>query len=199
MRFAASILVLVSVATSANAQPPGKFSGNPQVELAPDGRTAKLLKKFSYTDLAGNRWVVPSGTMLDGASIPSPFWSFIGGPWEGKYRNASIIHDFYCDRKTRPWQAVHRVFYNGMISAGVDPVRASIMYYAVYKFGPRWRSTVTKVPGVGFDGQPTMLEKSVVVDIPPPAYDPEDVERDQQLIMASQLTLEQIEALADDR
>ena len=77
-------------------------------------------------------------TIVDGASIPEAFWSFIGGPFEGKYRNASVVHDFYCDTRTETWEDVHMVFYNGMRAAGVDPITAKIMYSAVYNFGPRW-------------------------------------------------------------
>src|SRR5712692_9140850 len=33
------------------------------------------------------------------ASIPRAFWSVIGGPLEGQYRNASVFHDVACDQK----------------------------------------------------------------------------------------------------
>ena len=32
---------------------------------------------------------------------------------------------------------MHRAFYDGMLSRGVDPIQAKIMYLAVYRFGPR--------------------------------------------------------------
>ena len=42
-------------------------------------------------------WTAPKGAKVDGASIPQLFWTPIGGPFEGKYRYASVIHDTECD------------------------------------------------------------------------------------------------------
>jgi hypothetical protein len=61
----------------------------------------KVYKTFTYIDSGGRRWVVPDGTVSDGASVPRVFWSIIGGPFEDKYRDASIVHDLYCVKKTR--------------------------------------------------------------------------------------------------
>ena len=87
------------------------------------------------------------------------FWSIIGGPFEDKYREASVIHDHYCDEKTDTWQNVHLVFYNGMRAHGVDPLKAKLMYAAVYNFGPRWLKVR---PGdkaaILISGQPILLE-----------------------------------------
>lgn len=99
---------------------------------------------FEFLDSSNKRWPVPPGAKVDGASIPRPLWSIIGGPFEGKYRDASVIHDYYCDVRTEPWQLVHRVFYNAMRASGVPKVRAKLMYGAVYHAGPRWgEATVT--------------------------------------------------------
>ena len=74
--------------------------------------------------------------MVDGASIPQTFWSVIGGPFEGGYRKASVIHD-YMRPQVRPGRT-YLVFYNGMRANGVRTLTAKIMYAAVYNFGPRW-------------------------------------------------------------
>jgi len=117
----------------------GRYEGlPPQVELSDDGRTVRLLRPLSYYQEAGDAWPVPAGTEADGASIPRAFWSLIGGPFEGKYRNASIVHDHYCVTRDRPWAQVHRMFHEAMRCSGVDRTRAGVMYYAVYRFGPRW-------------------------------------------------------------
>lgn len=81
----------------------------------------------------------PKGSVVDGASIPKIFWSFVGGPFEGQYRNASIVHDTECDAKTYAWQAVHRMFYNASRAGGVGWIKAHVLYAAVYYFGPRWK------------------------------------------------------------
>jgi hypothetical protein len=94
-------------------------------------------------------WTAPAGTYTDGASIPSIFWSVIGGPFEGKYRDAAVNHDYECCVQQHRWQDVHRMFYDGMMARGVEFWRASLMYFAVYFFGPRWPKPVT-LPKRGF-------------------------------------------------
>ena len=122
-----------------------RYVGTVQTEWLGDGRRMKLLQTLQYIDPACNVWEAPKEWVVDGASIPQFAWSIIGGPFEGKYRNASVIHDVACDQKTKPWEAVHEVFYNAMIASGVSIVTAKIMYAAVYHFGPRWPQTVTAV------------------------------------------------------
>ena len=116
----------------------GHYVGELILQPLPDGRHMRLLKPFGFVDSNGRAWPVPKGTIVDGASIPRAFWSIVGGPFEGKYRNASVIHDYYCDVRTRTWEATDRVFYDAMISSGVDDREAKILYSAVVVGGPRW-------------------------------------------------------------
>ncbi len=118
-----------------------QFIGEIAITLEDDGRTTKLIKDINYVDPHGRFWPVPEGTIVDGASIPQPLWSIVGGPFSGRYRAASVIHDYYCETKIRDWLSVHRVFYDAMITSGVDPDKARIMYAAVLRFGPRWKLT----------------------------------------------------------
>jgi hypothetical protein len=98
----------------------------------------KLIEAATYTDPKQVKWLAPVGAIVDGASIPRFAWSIIGGPYEGRYRNASVFHDVACDAKDRPWQDVHEMFFNAMMASGVDTIKAKVMYAAVYHFGPRW-------------------------------------------------------------
>jgi len=134
------ILLLVTLLASsvANGESFGRFVGNVIAEWLDDGRQMKLVADFAYIDPAESEWRAPAGSVVDGASIPKFAWSVIGGPFEGKYRNASVIHDVACRERKRPWEAVHETFYNGMRASGVDSLRARTMYAAVYHFGPRW-------------------------------------------------------------
>lgn len=116
----------------------GRFKGRVVAEWLSDGRLMRLQEPFEYVDPSNRRWPVPADTTVDGASIPQVFWSLIGGPFEGLYRSASVIHDYYCVRRTRPFPQVHRVFYDGMLTSGVADPRAWLMYQAVANFGPRW-------------------------------------------------------------
>lgn len=98
----------------------------------------KLENDFRFDDPNGLRWIAPAGAAVDGASIPQFFWSFIGGPFEGPYINASVIHDQYCRTKERTAHDTHRNFYYGMRASAVPEWKANFMYWAVATFGPDW-------------------------------------------------------------
>lgn len=123
----------------------GEYIGSVKVEWQDDGRKMKLLEDFKYVDPQRIEWNAPAGWIVDGASIPQFAWSIIGGPFEGKYRNASVIHDVACDKKERPWEAVHQAFYNAMRASEVGKTKAKVMYAAVYHFGPRWPLRFTEI------------------------------------------------------
>jgi len=101
-------------------------------------RKMQLIKKFGYTDKAGKKWFIPEGWVIDGASIPKIFWDKMGSPYVGNYRRASVVHDYYCDIKTRSWQEVHKMFYEASIAGGTTKTKAKIMYLAILMGGPRW-------------------------------------------------------------
>jgi uncharacterized protein DUF1353 len=125
----------------------GKFHGElniRKVDNAEDNHTFELITDYSFTDSKGREWTAPEGVKVNGASIPMPLWSILGGPWSGEYTRASVIHDHFCDTETRTWLDVHRVFYEAMISEGVPESKAKLMYYGVYRFGPRWTLTARK-------------------------------------------------------
>ena len=116
----------------------GHFEGKVVATWLDDGRRMQLTQDFAYIDPGAKKWVAPTESIVDGASIPKPFWPVIGGPFEGLFRNASVVHDVACDKMNEPWQDVHLMFYNACRCGGVDEVKAKLMYAAVYKFGPRW-------------------------------------------------------------
>jgi hypothetical protein len=123
-------------------KPWGEFIGNVTADWLDDGRKMKLTQEFSYIDPVKKIWVSPKDSVVDGASIPQAFWSVIGGPFSGKYRRASVVHDTECDRNKlvgeETWQAVHKMFYQACRCGGVSKTKAKVMYWAVYHFGPRW-------------------------------------------------------------
>ena len=123
-----------------------------------DGRSMTLLQDFSYTDPKGvvwvapeavggrndPRWVAPAGSVVDGASIPRSLWTFMGGPFEGRYRNASVLHDVAYTMQNRPPQDCDRMFYNAMRCSGVSAVEAKTMYYALLRFGWHWKFPIKR-------------------------------------------------------
>jgi len=137
---AAAIAAYVYFVSTLDPKPPSNdpFPNPLSVELLEDGRTVRLLNDYVFNDPEGRVWTTPKGYISDGASIPPALWSLTGGPFTGKFRNAAVIHDQYCDNRTRPWEQVHRVFYDAMIAGGVTENKAAVMYLGVYRFGPRW-------------------------------------------------------------
>ncbi len=165
----------------------GRFEGLPaKIALEDDGRSATLLEPISYVSAAETEWPVPSGAWLDGASIPRAFWSIIGGPFEGRYREPSIVHDHFCITRTRTWRDTHRMFHTAMLCRRVSGFKARIMYYAVYRFGPRWPD-------------PDSIAEAAVPAPPEIASDAvaESVWRDAEILRDAALDVEAIERLAD--
>lgn len=120
------------------AENQARFIGELDPKWLPDGRLMQLKEDFTFIDGNGLSWTAPSGTIVDGASIPRILWPIFGGPFEGLYRDASVVHDYYCDKKTRSWQSVHRMFHEACLTEGLDVATAKVMYAGVYAGGPRW-------------------------------------------------------------
>jgi hypothetical protein len=188
-----TLLAFLSLASFAGAEPRpgyGKFPLPLDLRLAGDGRTATLLSDFIFEDAKGATWNVPAGTVVDGASIPRGLWSIIGTPWTGLYREASVTHDFYCEKKSKRWEEVHRMFFDGMMANGVSSTQAKIMYAAVYRFGPRW----------SFQYKPDCKDCAAVpyfVDRFTPEFSQLEFEEIKKSIVEEDPSVEQIEEKAD--
>ncbi|MEP6937271.1 MAG: DUF1353 domain-containing protein [Chthoniobacterales bacterium] len=152
-----------------------------------------LLSEMRYSDPKGQVWVAPAGAKVDGASIPRAFWSFMGGPFEGRYRAASVLHDVAYDDKSRPWQECDRMFYNAMRCSGVSAAEAKTMYYALYRFGRHWKFAARKA-------EPVAVLSSEIDEgnaRRATAVDPEEVSAIQQWIRENDPSLSQIESRAE--
>ncbi len=157
---------------ASNSESWGEFPSKPKLEAMDNGRDFDLLEDFAYVDPRQRVWTAPQGWTVNGASIPSTFWSLVGGPMSGKFRNASVVHDVACDRKTETWESVHLMFYEGCRCGGVPEAKAKLMYAAVYHFGPRWKirevseSRVASLP----DGttRTITVTRKIADDIEPP-------------------------------
>jgi hypothetical protein len=131
-------ILLLDPRTSSRPKTFGEFLTTPKAELLDDGRALRLLEDFVYVDPDKKPWIARKDLIVDGATIPRVFWSVTGGPLEGQFRNASIVHDEACDRMADPWEDVHLMFYNACRCGGLPETKAKILYAAVYHFGPRW-------------------------------------------------------------
>jgi uncharacterized protein DUF1353 len=167
--------------------PWGYYNGQVEARWENDGRTMSLLSELHYTDPEGIVWIAPAGSVVDGASIPRVLWSFMGGPFDGKYRNASVLHDVAYDQKTRPWPQCDRMFYNAMRCSGVSATEAKTMYYALYRHGRHWRRPRD------FAGAITRDEQIVPRALP---VSEEEIEETRSWIENANPSLSQIEARA---
>src|SRR5881398_3120139 len=131
----------------------GHYDCEPVAKWNPDGRTMTLLSELRYTDPHGEVWVAPIGSVVDGASIPRYLWSVMGGPFEGKYRNGSVLHDVAYGEHNRPWQDCDRMFYYAMRCSGVSAAESKTMYYALYKFGHHWNFPIKRGKPVKYKGE----------------------------------------------
>jgi len=116
---------------------------------AGDDRDMKLNADFSFKDSAGLVWTAKKGATINGASIPSIFWSTFGSPFIGDYRRASVVHDYFCDVRTRPSDATHKMFYEACVTGGVGQTKAKTMYVMVKTFGPSWQTTTARLEMAG--------------------------------------------------
>ncbi len=168
----------------------GHFSGPIRTQWEEDGVHMVLLNELRYTDPDGEVWVAPAGSRVNGASIPRALWSFIGGPFEGKYRNASVLHDVAYTEQTKPWRKVDRMFYNAMRCSGVNAITAKTMYYALVRYGRHWDHP-RAAPVPAGERPPAVLPAQR-----PTTVTTEDVDEVQQWITRTQPDLREIEARA---
>lgn len=156
----------------------GRFVANPKVELLED-RSLKLLDDFIYIDPHDEPWLAAKGRIVDGASIPRLFWSVMGGPLSGKYRNASIVHDVECDDRRRPYEKVHLMFYHACLAGGVPDGEAKKLYWAVARFGPRWAyehvTRSTMAAGPESHQERVDVSEAVAVALPAPTPTEDDL------------------------
>jgi hypothetical protein len=174
----------------------GYYSGAPETRWDPDGRNMTLLSELRYSDPQGIVWIAPAGSKVDGASIPRSLWSIMGGPFEGKYRNASVLHDVAYEQHNRPWQDCDRMFYNAMRCSGVGAVEAKTMYYALYKFGHHWKFPIKRAKRV----KPSELARLNAAEEEYPRALPvnsDQIDAARDWIQSAEPSLEQIEQRAD--
>jgi len=163
---------------------------------------------LEFVDSDGLQWIAPVGTLTDGASVPRLALGVTDGRFENMFLKAAVVHDAYCqdinkDRspgfQSRPWQQVHRMFYDACLAGGTPKLRASLMYSAVYWFGPRWadpgaeqQQVATDVARIGFAASKQWIEAEEP-DIPEIESDAQ--QRERQIARISGLQYQAIAAM----
>lgn len=195
------IFALLTQVCSAN------FEG--ELELEPDGCevTRKCLTKSAlrYTDPNGWVWEAKKGLETDGASIPKWAQWYTGGPYDKSFLKAAVVHDHYCDRHVRSWWRTHRAFYYMLVDLGVPIEKAKVMYYAVFVGGPKWiklikpldcgRNCINKFNSLSNSDR--FIYRSEKYSNLPKLE--EDMKYLYERLSQSEMSLEEIEALARDQ
>ena len=201
------LIILSALLVSCRSTPPmwtagaeqshkwGYYSGPVDTRWDSDGRTMTLLSELRYTDPQGLVWIAPAGSVVDGASIPRALWGIMGGPFEGKYRNASVLHDVAYEQHNRPWADCDRMFYNAMRCSGVGKVEAGTMYYSLYKFGRHWKFTIKKAKALKPKERMALAEPAEFPRAEP--VDRVSIDQARDWIRNAEPSLEQIEQRAD--
>ncbi len=94
----------------------------------------------------GHDFLIPRGLVVDGASVPRIFWSFMTP--DGLHRGAALFHDYgyilrgvFPDGTVMTKDQIDTAFYDLMLEAGIAKTRAGIAYEGVHRFGgPAWNS-----------------------------------------------------------
>jgi hypothetical protein len=108
-----------------------------------DRKSFLVLQEYYFVDAEGVKWSAPrssrsNGFCYDGASIPRILHTLFGAPLGDRYRNAAVIHDWYCQAEIGSSTAVHKMFYEACLASGLAPAKAKLAYAAVVIGGPYW-------------------------------------------------------------
>lgn len=123
----------------------------------------RLLEDFWYVDPDGRRWDAPSGSIVNGASIPRPLWALVGSPYTDDYRLASVVHDVACCTSGVSRAEADRMFYFACLDGGCSLAQARLLYLGV-RVGAWAASTV----GLSRVNAATVLYRAPG-DVPPEA------------------------------
>lgn len=113
----------------------GNFSGNPKTEWlttqTDQDRDMRLIEDFSFTDPDGRTWLAPTGSVINGASIPRSLWALVGSPYTDDYRRASVVHDVACNTPSVERKDADVMFYHACRAGGCSAKQAQILYAGV--------------------------------------------------------------------
>jgi len=156
-----------------------------------------------FTDPNELVWEAKQGLKTDGLTIPDWVRLIIRDPYDKSYLKAAVIHDHYCDRPVRSWRSTHRVFYHMLRDLGVPEPESKIMYYAVYRYGPKWVEIIPpRNCGANCINEFSKLTEAEKIRFQPGSYNDASnlegrIENMKDLLNDKNLTLEQIEDLAE--
>ena len=135
-------LVIVSDdADGAGAIGKGRFEGRAELERLDDDPFVarfRLIGELRFDQAGGEIWLTPRNSILDSQSMPPMFIQLIGHPFEREFRKTAVTYDFAVKSKYHPWKKAQRMFYEGTLIEGVEPIEAKVMYMLLSASGSRW-------------------------------------------------------------
>lgn len=103
-----------------------------RIEFNEGSNTVTLCQNYMrYSSIVGDTVFIAEGFVFDGASIPKAFWSLIGSPFSGKYRQSALIHDALYASELVPRDEADKCFLELMEKDGVSWLKRYTMYNAV--------------------------------------------------------------------
>lgn len=152
------IVVVLTVAMSptvALCGTHGEFIGNNStIKSAGDGMSAEVVDGLLYKEQGGRSWTIPAGTVVENKCFPGLLLDRIGPPFAGSIRNASLLYNYFCLNQTRERSDVNRMFREAMLASGMEQREADVLYYAIERFGPRWKVAGSDPACLRPDGRP---------------------------------------------
>jgi len=119
----------------------GRFEGSADLDRLDDDpfiARYRLIGELRFEQTGGDVWVTPTNTILDSQSMPPMFMQLIGDPFEREFRKTAVTYDYAVKSKYHPWKKAQRMFYEGGLTEGVEPVEAKVMYMVLSASGSRW-------------------------------------------------------------
>lgn len=110
-----------------------------EVRRVDDIRAHKLIGPLRYQSRSGRVYCVMAGFLTDLASVPR--WSaLLFERVEGETASAAVLHDWFYATHQVPRVVADGLFHEALLSCGVGPVRAYVMWAGVRIGGARgWK------------------------------------------------------------
>ena len=117
------------------------FSGNVVLEKTGDDPfipSFRLNHKLVFRQANGKEWVSPPGSVVDGRAVPTIFVQLVGQPLDSSFVKSAVSYEVAVRNKQRTWQAAQRMFYEAVLTEGIEPSEAKAMYLLLSGSGTRW-------------------------------------------------------------
>ena len=116
----------------------GCFLGAAVIDFEENGMAMRLRNHLMFRDAQGRLWSAPRGTVSRGGCLPPGVWNLLGPPFLGLHREASIIHEHYCQQRAGHPEEVHQMFYEACRASGVPDPLAKAALRELRSHGADW-------------------------------------------------------------